>query len=395
MSRRILAWIGASSATTLTAGAFGLQIATREAGANANLDPVSVGLECAILGFAAVGALIATRQPGTRIGWVFLAAAMVYAADLLVNQYADYTMLVRHGTLWPGIWAGWLSDLLWFPANLVVMVFVFLLFPDGKPPSPGWRFVVWLAAVMCAVEIVTGGLHPGALSSPLDGYRNPAGIEGAAWISGLMIGAFMITLGCWGAALVSLVVRYRHGNPVERAQIRWFTLSALLVPASLPAMALPPGIAYPVVVSAMIGVPLSVGVAIFRYRLYEIDVIVRRTIIYAMLVASLAVVYLSAITVLGWASRSATGQSGALAVTVSTLLVAAAFQPLRLRIQAAVDRRFARQRYDAGRALAGLSGRLRERVELEAIEAEVLTLVASTVQPRHVSLWLRGGDDRW
>ena len=393
MSR--LAWIGALAAAALIVATFALQIATRDGGANANLDPVSIALEGTILGFAAVGALIATRRPGTRIGWVFLAAALVYAVDLFVNQYADYAMLVRHGTLWPGIWAGWLSDLLWFPANLVVMVFVFLLFPDGRPPSPRWGFVGWLAAAMCAVEIVAGGLHPGALSSPLGGYRNPAGIEGADWISEIMIGAFIITLGCWGAALASLVVRYRHGNPVQRAQIRWFTLSALLVPASLPAMSLPPAIAYPVVVSAMICVPFSVGVAIFRYRLYEIDVIVRRTIIYAMLVASLAVVYLSAITVLGWASRSVTGQSGALAVTVSTLVVAAAFQPLRLRIQAAVDRRFARQRYDAGRALAGLSGRLRERVELEAIEAEVLTLVASTVQPRHVSLWLRDGEHRW
>jgi hypothetical protein len=134
-----LAWIGAVAAAALAAGAFCLQIATHDAGANANLDPVSVGLECAILGFAAVGALIATRRPDTRIGWVFLAAALVYAADLLVNQYADYTMLARQGALWPGIWAGWLSDLLWFPANLAVMVFVFLLFPAGCANASSWR----------------------------------------------------------------------------------------------------------------------------------------------------------------------------------------------------------------------------------------------------------------
>jgi len=383
-----LAWSLAGLTIGLLAATFVLQLGTRSAGTAANFDPVTIGLFAALLGFAVVGALITTHRP-ERIGWVFLLAALVYAADLVINQYADYTMLARHGALWPGIWAGWLSDLLWFPANSILMVFVFLLFPDGRLPGSRWAIVARVALAMCAVELIAGAFHPGALSQPLGAYDNPAGIDGADWIDWAMIAAFVVTLACWGAAIVSLLVRYRRSDPVRRAQIRWFVLAAALVPVALALGGLAGPLAYPIIIGAMVAVPVSVGVAIMRYRLYDIDVLIRRTVTYTVLAVLLGAGYLAGIWLLGDVLRSLTGASGALAVTITTLAVWAAFQPLRGWVQAAVDRRFARERYDSARTLEAFGGRLRDELDLETLRGEMVMVVDETLRPAHVSLWLR------
>jgi len=201
--------------------------------------------------------------------------------------------------------------------------------------------------------------------------------------------AFVGVMACGLASVASLVARYRRSASLERAQIRWFTITSLTVPIAVAAaqVGVPGGKA--VACAALIGLPVSIGLAIFRYRLYDLDRVVRRTLAYSVLVASLAAVYLSAIALLGAASRAVTGQTGTLAVTLSTLVVAAAFQPLRRRIQHAVDRRFARERYDAARTLEAFAGRLRDQVDLAALERDIENVVSGTVQPGHVSLWLR------
>ncbi len=209
--------------------------------------------------------------------------------------------------------------------------------------------------------------------------------------AGLLVPVVMVL------GIVSGVLRYRRGGPVERLQIRWFLTAVIVFAVCVVASAVlsaATGIETPdaVFLTLLLMVPVSVGVAILRYRLYEIDVLIRKTLVYAGLVASLAVVYLAGISVLGWAFRSLTGQSGALAVTLSTLAVAAAFQPLRGRIQRAVDHRFYRRTYDAAQILDAFTGKLREEIELDNLHGEVLRAVHSTVQPRHASLWLRPKD---
>ena len=268
--------------------------------------------------------------------------------------------------------------------------FVVLLFPDGHLPSRRWRPVVWVGAVSLACAWTGLLLAPGRLDAPLHRFHNPLGIQGFQYlaVAGVAIPFVMI------AGLVAGVVRYRRGDPVERLQLRWFVASVCAFAASVVLSAVIEGltgVSTPdyVFLAVLWLVPASVGVAILRYRLYEIDVIIRKTLIYAVLVVALALVYLGGISLMGWAFRSLTGQSGALAVTLSTLAVAAAFQPLRTRIQRAVDHRFYRRAYDATQTLDAFTGRLRDQIDLDSLHGEVLRTVESTVQPRHVSLWLR------
>jgi hypothetical protein len=316
-------------------------------------------------GFSILGALLTRRRPDNRIGFVFAVTSAAYGLFVLANAYAEV------GALAPNRWHGTaaaaaLSGLLWFPVNTTTIVSVFLLFPDGRlPPSP-WR---WIAPT-------TGALV---------GLGMVAGLVGSV----LVPVAFVGVMACGLASVASLVARYRRSASLERAQIRWFTIAALTAPIAVAAaqMGIPGGKA--VACAALIGLPVSIGLAIFRYRLYDLDRVVRRTLAYSVLVATLAAVYLSAIALLGAASRALTGQTGSLAVTLSTLLVAAAFQPLRRRIQSAVDRRFARERYDAAQTLESFTGRLRDQVDLAALETDIVTVVSGTVQPGHVSLWLR------
>jgi hypothetical protein len=365
-----------------------LAIAGQHAGLNM-LDPVEASLLGMIAGFAVVGAVIAIRRPENHMGWVFLIAALVYALEMFVNAYADYAVLGPRDDLPAGLWAGWLSDLLWFPANALTMVVVFVRFPDGQPMTARWRQVERLAAVLCAVTVAAGAFHPGNLSQPLDAYANPLGLEGAGWLNWVMYAAFAGILGLWLVSIGALAVRYRRGGPVERAQLRWFGLAAALAPAGLLLLFVSDWAGGIAMAAALLALPASVGVAILRYRLYDIDLVIRKTLVYAVLLASLAVVYLGGVAVLGAAFRSVTGQSGTLAITLTTLAVAAAFQPLRRRIQHGVDRRFAREPYDAAATVAGLASRLRDGVDLGTIEADVVGAVRGTLRPQHVDLWIR------
>jgi hypothetical protein len=248
------------------------------------------------------------------------------------------------------------------------------------------------------------GFLPGSLDENLD-VANPLGISGAYdALNALQAVGWALEVVSVGAAGAAIVVRLRRAEGATRQQLKWVAYAGsvlaviwLLWTASfvLPQPADPiPGIAVAVASLALAAIPVSAGIAILRYHLYEIDVIIRRTLVYASLVAALAVLYLAAITLIGQVLQSATGQSGAVAVTVSTLLVAAAFQPLRSRIQRAVDRRFYRRTLDSAQALQAFTGRMRDQVDLDSVQSEVLAAVRATVQPHHASLWLRPSEDR-
>lgn len=292
------------------------------------------------------------------------------------------------------------SSVLEGPLMIIVLAWLLLLFPDGRLPSQRWRSLAILLVADTVLLTIASALAPGNLHS-VD-IENPIGLSGTpGTIAGALTGlAYVTAVVVTVVAAVSLVRRYRRSTGTLRQQFKWFGSAGALLAVSLacgPVLwvintALSNAIWTVLFLTAITTLPVATGIAVLRYRLYEIDVIIRRTVTYTVLVVILGACYLAGIWLLGGLLRSLTGASGAVAVTITTLAVWAGFQPLRARVQTAVDRRFARQRYDAGRALAGLSSRLRDRVELESIEGELLALVDATVQPRHASLWLRAED---
>jgi hypothetical protein len=392
MTRR-LPWITCTAVTALVAATLAIEAVIRARGERGQVDSFLAPLLGMVVGFAVLGALVASRRTANRMAWVFLLAALAFAVEQLANEYANYALLVRHGRPPGGVWAAWVGDEFFIPSVAITLVFVLLLFPDGRPLSPAWGRVGRVAAAATGAALAVGAVQPGPLTDPFGAYRNPLGVQALAPLVVLAIPIVATTLACWILSLCALVLRYRRGAGRERAQIRWFAAAAVAMPISIPfaGSGLVAGeIAW---AAAVIGLPVALGFAILRHRLYGIDLIIRRTLVYAVLLAMLATLYLAGVAGLGIAFRSLTGQSGTLAVTLSTLAVAAAFQPARARIQRAVDRRFARDRYDAEHALAGLAQRLRQGVELDAIRDDVLAVVETTVRPRHAHVWLRAGEE--
>ena len=347
----------------------------------------------AVLGFATVGALIAIRLPRNPIGWLFLVLGAMLAAVFVASGYADYTLLAEPGA-WPaGEWAVWVLSWAFLVPLVSVPTLLFLLFPTGRAQSRRWAVLVWVSAGAAGVATVGVALQPG----PIDyepPVANPAGVGGVAG-EVLAVAAEAATL----VALVTLVVsaaglalRLRRARGDERVQLKWFGYSATLVAVAFPVAAGGPSegivadLLWLTALLAFLSVPVATGIAILRHRLYDIDVVIRRTLVYAALTLTLGGAYLGSVLLIGLA----VGRSG-FAVAVSTLAVAALFRPVRTRIQAAVDRRFYRSRYDAALTLEAFGARLRDELDLETLAADVRGVVRDTVQPAHVSLWLRSG----
>ena len=358
-----------------------------------------------ILSFGGVGVIIARRQPRNPVGWVMVAAAVSLAVSTVAG---DYDLLVyrdgRHD-----LPLGPLSVVLqlgWAPA-ILLMALTVLVFPDGSLESRRWRAVLAAYGVLSAAYLGSMGTlvavaladHPIRVGSggDLAIVDNPTGY--AAWFGSVETVLLPALALMWVAFVGRQALRYRTSSGQRRAQLRWLMGGAAIcfaagsfvfVGASLDTH--PSALARTAVGLASLGVialPASIGVAILRYRLYDVDVIIRRTLVYTALVASLAAVYLTGVYVLGRALQALLGQSGTVAVTASTLAVAALFQPLRARIQRGVDRRFYRRKYDAVRTLDAFAGRLRDQVDLAALRADVVEVVHVTIQPSHCELWLR------
>jgi hypothetical protein len=356
----------------------------------------------AVFTYPVAGWLLAARRPENPIGWLLLAIGVSWGLGATAT-YADYTVKLHHD-LSGGPLLAVVANAFWLPAVGITGTFLLLLFPDGHLPGRRWRYVAWTSAVAMVAGVMGLVFDPGPLADAgYPGVQNPLGIDAlgpilaAGWVAILVVVAMMV------ASAASLFVRYRRARGSERQQLKWLAAAAAGV-AVIYAVVVPLGAVLdpssqhtPVWLSAAetgsllsFGlIPVAIVFAVLRYRLYEIDVIIRRTLVYALLVAVLAALYLGGVTLVGGVLRSVTGGSGTIGVTVSTLAVAAAFQPLRARIQRAVDHRFYRGRYDAVRTLESFSGRLREQVDIEAVSGEVLDVVRQTLQPAHVSLWLR------
>ena len=366
--------------------AFGLVIAHQIAYGSADAAQWTFGIGFVV--YAAVGGLIADRYPRNPVGWLFCVIGVVFAAGDFASDYAD-----RGGN--PGATALAVFNTATGPTTLVILALALMLFPTGRFLSAGWRRAGVFAIAANVVLSLVLALEPGKLFAN-SGVENPLGVDAAAGLlhaladaGGLVLAATVLT------ALAAIVARFRAARGIERQQLKWLALLAVLGVAVLALLLviaqfanLDTGtgqVAAGVVLGLLSMAPaLAAAVAILRYRLYDVDVVINRALVYGALTALLGATYLGLVLLIGLA----VGKSG-FAVAVSTLAVAALFRPARARVQAAVDRRFYRRRYDAEQALAGLGARLRDQVELDALSRELRGVVDECLQPAHVSLWLR------
>jgi hypothetical protein len=369
------------------------------------------------LAYPTVGALIASRLPTNPIGWIFCSLGLLYTAQRCTVAYADYALLGNIALPW-GEYAAWFSTWIGF-ATPTLNVFLMLLFPGGRLPSRRWRIVVWVTILGAAITALGVAFMPGILLTHRY-VENPFEVVGVigpnlttfAFFGGSRVLGMTLLLTSLLAALFSVILRLRHARGDERQQLKWFMFAAvpLTVLGSLDGLdtivanfttdfmfhpvyiLYELGLLVPIVyveVLALLVLPVCTYIAILRYNLYDIDVVINRTLVYGPLTATLVAVYFGGIVVLQRLFVLLTGQQSTLAVVASTLLIATLFNPLRRRIQSFIDRRFYRKKYDARKTLETFSARLRNQTDLDALSDDLVGVVRETIQPAHVSLWLR------
>jgi hypothetical protein len=339
----------------------------------------AVGDAIAAVSYGLVGALIVARRPANRIGWLFLAVGPVSGLYALADQYGRYALVTEPGSLPGGAWAAWVANWSWLPSAFVISAVVPLLFPDGRLPSARWRPAAWYVLAAFAVLLAGAMLEPTTSTTGLPA-PNPVFGDNAAAIAPLLepVAALLFPSAAL-VGLLTLVVRFIGSEGVRRQQLKWLVLAVGLTLAGFF------GPFGPLSVLIIPAAPVAVGIAIVRHQLYDIDRILNRTLVYGLLTAILGAGY--AVVVLGLGQRA--GGSSNLVVAAATLAVAAVFQPLRRRVQAAVDRRFNRRRYDAQRTIEAFSARLRDQLDLDTLTAAVVTTATRTMEPAAASLWLR------
>jgi len=343
---------------------------------------VTLTLIC--LTFVTFGALIVSLRPGNVIGWLFLALGVGVGVQLFSGQYA--TVALFSETLPGGAVAAWLSTLVRYSV-LLSFLFLVLLFPTGKLPSPRWRPVLGIAGMAIAILVISVALTPGPIED-FGSVRNPFGVEGIAVLDILGGVGGWTALACFVAAILSLILRFYRSRGEEQLQLKWFVYATTV---GFLAIALSGGglLGTLIWTVAPLSLPVSAGIAVLKYRLYDIDLLINRTLVYGSLTATLVAVYFAGIVVSQRLFVVLTGERSTLAIVASTLLIAALFNPLRRRIQWFIDRRFYRSKYDAAKTLEAFNSRLRDETDLDALSRDVVEVARGTMQPAHVSLWLR------
>ena len=348
-------------------------------------------------GYATVGAVIAARQRN-RIGWLFLAFGLAGAVLVSTGAYFFRGAIVTPGSLPAARVAGWIGLVLW-PSSYLFLSLLLLLFPDGRLPSPRWRPVAVALAVSWSLIILGSAFVPATETTQGILFTNPVGIQALgnpAW-QAVRQGALVIAVAALGAAALAPLLRYRRADPVQRQQLKWFAFVIVICVASVLVAGALIGV-LPVVATVLsdvaiagvvVGLPVAVGLAILRYRLYDIDRLINRTLVYATLTAVLGLGYAGAVLALGQLFGGVGERTPNWAVAGATLAVAALFQPARRRIQRAVDRRFNRRKYNTATTIQAFSTRLRDQIDLDTLSSELLAVVDQTMEPTRVSLWLR------
>jgi hypothetical protein len=348
--------------------------------------------------YSSVGAIVASRRPENLVGWLLCLWALSESISHFSAQYAIYALLARPDSLPAGEAFAWVSSWLVF-ITIGFSVLSILLFPTGRPPSRRWRWVTWLTVAFILVGAVSGAFSSGPVEG-LGPIRNPLGIEGFSnFFNSILLN--MVALVLVVAAALSVFVRLHRATGIERQQIKWFAYAtAAAVMGLVLAEIIPDVIDVPlwferignaIFLLLIPAIPISMGIAILRYRLYDIDIIINRTLVYGTLTATLALVYFGVVTTTQALFRTLTGQQELpqLVVVASTLVIAALFNPLRRGIQSFIDRRFYRSKYDARKTLEAFSAKLRDETDLEALSDELAGVIRETMRPAHVSIWLR------
>jgi hypothetical protein len=363
------------------------------------------------LAFPLVGALVASRRPRNPIGWICLADGLLWMLLSMTDSYSIYGVAKPGSVPFP-IAIGTLGNQwLWVPTVGLLGIYLLLLFPDGRLPSRRWRALAWLSGALLVLESLTEGLAPGPLENQ-GGVPNPFGLEGLPWLADAALVLLPLLPLCILASAVSLVLRYRRSGGDQREQIKWIAFAAsvagllyliaivspfIFAPeivsggGSLPPPPLWVELLFSVAVLGFAGVPVAIGFAVLRYRLYDIDVVINRTLVYGSLTGMLIAVYFGGVATMQAIFRAIADQEEQpqLAIVVSTLVIAALFTPLRRRIQSFIDRRFYRRKYDARKTLAAFSAKLRDETDLDALSDGLVRVVRESMQPSHVSLLLR------
>jgi hypothetical protein len=357
-------------------------------------------------GFAVVGLVLAVRRPGHAIGWLFVGMGLVASVQAFSFGYAVRGYATAPGSLPAASWMAWLAAWTW-TLNLPALALLLLLFPDGRLPSPRWRVVSWLLGVAVAGVTVWTMLQPGPIDLGVVTIANPAGlaalnnpaIRALGNAPGILV-VLTLFVGSVACALAPFVRRRRAG-PIERQQLKWLAFVAggsglvgaigfLMAGFASSTASIVGGLLLLIALAGIaVGIPVAVGLAILRYRLYDIDRVINRTLVYGLLTAVLGLSYAGVVLVLGQVFGGVGGNPPSWAVAGATLAMAALFQPLRRRIQRAVDRRFNRRRYDTARTIQAFSARLRDQVDLDTLTVELLAVVHLTMQPTQASVWLR------
>jgi hypothetical protein len=353
----------------------------------------------AIVGISSsiVGGAVASRRPANPVGWLFLAGALSAAIKVLAGEYAIYGISTNPGVLPLPYAAAWLSNTMVWIGPSISFILIPLYFPDGRLVSRRWAFVGWVALgsllpftllfAIAPVEAVQGS-----------GIQNPSGIEALRpFVKTFEIVVLVCYISLILAAAGSLVVRFLRSVGEERQQLKWFTYAAAMLPVWF-LINRPIQVAFPDLFAVLdslfiAAVPIAAGIAILRYRLYDIDLIINRTLVYGVLSLLLGLIYFGAIVLSQAALRTLAGGESPLAVVASTLAIAALFNPLRRRVQDFIDRRFYRKKYDAAKTLEAFSARLRDETDLDRLGGELVSVVHETMRPEHASLWLKPRDE--
>jgi hypothetical protein len=346
-------------------------------------------LSLAFFSFPVLGALVASRQPRNAMGWIFIAIGLGVGLLVAGAEYAYYGLVLDNEV--PGAAVGaWFEEWLWVPSVGLILSFALLLFPNGRLPSRRWRWVAWVTGSLIALITLGGMLEERILGH---GYSvdNPIGIPGLGDVEETWGPVLFLFLGCMLLCMLSIVFRFRRSRGDERQQLKLVTFAAcfmvvMIVISDLLDAFVGDGFGwlFPVVLMVFLA---SIAVAMLKYRLYDIDLVINRTLVYGALTALLAATYLGLVVVLQGAIPAADDSD--LTIAGSTLAVAALFRPLRSRVQGFIDRRFYRRKFDAQRTLEAFSASLREDVDLDHLRADLLKVVRDTMQPVHASLWLR------
>ena len=354
--------------------------------------------------FPTVGAVIAAQRPGNAIGWIFCLIGLSEALSAFGVQYAYYAMLTRPGNLPGGAEMAWLQAWVWIPGVGSVTTFILLLFPNGRLLTHRWRWIAWLSATSIALFFLPIAVGSWKYREVLL-LKTPDQLPGTGPYLAISSVGLVLLLLCSLASTFSLILRFRRATGEERQQLKWFTYMSVLLfllffgssllSSFLPLFHLDPTLPNAVdnvlQVIVFVFIPIVLGIAILKHRLFDIDVIINRTLVYGTLTVLLALVYFGLVIGLEPLVRLVSGQGkqSPVIIVASTLAIAALFQPLRRRIQRIIDRRFYRSKYDAARTLAAFSATLRNEVDLQQLREHLVTVVEETMQPSHVSLWLR------